>query len=113
MKFTFEADMVRGQCYCCPIIYYDDEGFEHCGLDRSVTCLEVEPSECPLKEANEVAWHPYPKEKPPRKGVYFVCVTEKGENQVDYLYYKGKEFIIFDDLIEAWAEIYVPYKEEE
>lgn len=106
MKFTFEADMVRGQCYCCPLLYFDDEGFEHCGLGRSITCLEVEPSECPLKEANEVNWHPYPEEKPTRSGFYLVTPKSGIVCSIPWVEEQGWSITVG---IKAWAECPRPY----
>lgn len=121
MKFTFEADMIRGMCCRCPILYFDDEGFEHCGLDRGITCLEVEPDECPLKEANEVVWHPYPKEKPTENKEYRVTVpVTPSSNGTLCLYYHNRRDCwasssgkIFKGEVLAWTKLPEPYEEEE
>ena len=54
MKFTFEADMVKGQCYRCPFMvdsfFYDDH---RCSLNKEEVALTVDADECPLKEVEE------------------------------------------------------------
>lgn len=130
MKFTFESDMVRGQCYRCPLWQedYDEDGgwAEYCKLDHEVDAYGEDPSCCPLKESNEVNWHPYPEEKP--------TPTEKDYNAKPFLITirqrDGYEFVTIsvyhfllsvfekvryygDSSITAWAELPKPYKKEE
>lgn len=56
---------------------------------------------------NEVKWHPYPKEKPKREGVYLV--TLKDEEVTSDWFNSGYFRFYVDDVI-AWAELPEPYR---
>lgn len=56
MKFTFEAEMKKGDCYRCPCCWEStDDVFEsyssfYCNITNEPVGLRVSASECPLKE---------------------------------------------------------------
>lgn len=56
-----------------------------------------------------VKWHPYPKEKPKREGVYLV--TLKDEKVTSDWFNSGDFYFYVDDVI-AWAEKPKPYQPE-
>lgn len=120
MKFTFEADMVRGQCYRCPLWQedYDEDGgwAEYCKLDHEVDAYDEDSDDCPLKEANEVVWHPFPKERPNENGDYLVTIRWKIAKGETYLTvgnasWMGYGWDMLDTEILAWSELPEPYKE--
>lgn len=107
MKFTFEADMYKGQCSHCPCHYNDMADNDRCGVDEAMTSGWVEELDCPLKEANEVVWHPYSEEKPTQSGYYLVTLNMFGKIFVNVHPSNGS----FDVPVIAWAELPKPYKE--
>lgn len=116
MKFTFESDMKKGDCFSCPLNHYDyaNKGIAVCGLTN---VLGEAGKECPLEEAKEIEWHPYPEEKPPHAGRFLVtyknkqCHNRRETKTVSYLF-KSSMFNSHKDSIIAWAELPEPYKEE-
>lgn len=67
---------------------------------------------------NKVIWHPYPEEKPPKKGYYLVSITSKIESYrriyIEEYRIIGNRYMfseIFAKDISAWAELPDPYKE--
>lgn len=117
MRFTFEADMVKGQCYRCPLWQedYDEDGgwAEYCKLDHEVDAYDEDPSCCPLKESNEVVWHPYPEEKPTRRGNYLVTLNVGGGKKMICTLCSPQTGDFNTDSVLAWAELPEPYKEED
>lgn len=119
MRFTFEADMEKGQCSACPFLRTQDDGcgwYLSCALNDEVTTLEVEPSECPLEEAIEIKWHPYPQERPKiNPHVFYVCTLANASKKlvVPSKYTDGKFHplaVLYDDsYVIAWAEMPEPY----
>lgn len=58
---------------------------------------------------NRVKWHPYPKEKPPKEGLYLITLKFGNTKDVS-MGYLTKD--IYSNTLIAWAEIPEPYKEE-
>lgn len=66
---------------------------------------------------NKVKWHPYPQEKPSKKGYYLVSITSKIESYrriyIEEYRIIGNRYMfseIFAKDISAWAELPEPYK---
>lgn len=118
MKFQFESDMKKGQCYKCPCMMEDYENNACvCGVTDELTHLQVEQSECPLEEVKTV-WHPYPAEKPAegKTGWYWVT-TETGLNHhrkfhENIVFWNGYVWGLMGLKIVAWAEKLEPYEED-
>lgn len=54
MRFSFEYDMQKGQCFKCPFLvdYYYNDG-HWCSLNKCDVTLETDADECPLKEEKQ------------------------------------------------------------
>lgn len=107
MKFTFEANMYKGECYRCPMAQEREIGYM-CAIDDCFVTAIEDPSECPLKESNVVEWHPYPEKKPPRSGVYLVTPKSGIVCSIPFVEEQGWPVTVG---IKAWAELPAPYKE--
>lgn len=59
---------------------------------------------------NRVKWHPYPKEKPPKEGLYLITLKFGNTKDVS-MGYLTKD--IYSNTLTAWAEIPEPYNPEE
>lgn len=53
MKFTFEADMKKGQCSHCPCHYIDEADYDRCGVDGEMSFGLVDEVDCPLEKYKE------------------------------------------------------------
>ncbi len=100
MKFTFESNMYKGECYRCPM-----------AQDCSVATI-VDSSECPLMEANETVWHPFPDQEPKKPGAYLVTVEYftppdyKVLKEVDVYRWNGTDWDLSrNEGITAWAHL--------
>lgn len=88
MRFSFEKDMVKGQCSACPFLYTKDDihnrvWYWACTLTNEATALEVEPYECPLvKESDDEETST---KKTETTKVYLLAYTDSS----DYTYYNG------------------------
>ena len=58
---------------------------------------------------SKIEWHPYPKEKPPKEGLYLITLKFGNTKDVS-MGYLTKD--IYSNTLTAWAEIPEPYKEE-
>lgn len=115
MKYIFESDMEKGQCYMCPMCKEREIGYM-CAIDDCFVTAIEDPSECPLQESNEVVWHPFPKEKPNEDGDYLVTIQwniPKGEpyRVVGNASWMGFGWDMSDTEILAWSELPRPYEE--
>lgn len=106
MKYTFEANLYKGECYRCPMAQEREIG-TICGIDDCFVTAIEDSSECPLKESNEVVWHLYSEEKPTHSGYYLVTLNMFGKIFVNVYPSNGS----FDVPVIAWAELPKPYKE--
>lgn len=63
-----------------------------------------------------IKWHPYPKEKPSMDDVYIVSLVINSEKPYSWISYYRKEDGFSEDyngsVVNAWAEMPEPYKEE-
>ena len=55
MRFSFEADMKKGECSRCPICkcqHSQNGGIWYCGITSTVVTeiFDVDPADCPLEE---------------------------------------------------------------
>lgn len=113
MMFSFEADMKKGQCSCCPLLDWSEERTEYiCSMTGECIPLEVDPSDCPLEEYHGITWHPYPQEKPPHHGrfcVSYVNVKRSNRKEFHCVKYSNDGFASYDRFIYAWAELPKPF----
>lgn len=58
----------------------------------------------------EIEWHPYPKEKPTKDGLYLITLKFGNTKEVSMGYLTKN---IYSNTLIAWAEIPEPYKEKE
>ena len=120
-RFSFEADMKKGQCSCCPLLDWSEERTEYiCSMTGECIPLEVDPQDCPLEEYHGIEWHKYPQEKPNYEEPTEMIVTVKSDTIGLFTFcseWQGKDDQRFagvlDYMVIAWAELPEPYKEEE
>lgn len=112
MKFTFEANMKKGECYKCPIKQPVGKRWYCSFLDDFIGYVSYA---CPLEEATEVLWHQFPKEKPTEEyGYYLVTVADREAHEAiwsDGFYWDDEYDGSRIDEVTAWAEMPRPYEE--
>lgn len=123
-RFSFESDMNKGQCSCCPLLDWSEERTEFiCSMTGECIPLEVDPQDCPLEEYHGVEWHKYPEEKPPETGYYLITVDlgrgiyVRSDHYTDGSVMLGgrwdEGFVVCGTKPIAWAYMPKPYKGEE